>query len=133
MFPKAFSATSVPKADAVNAKFRGWDVKIDRLFFANGQRDPWREATMSADGLKVQSTDRQPIAVSDGFHCSDLSTATGNVDATVKAVQQKALASFHVWLAEDTKHKRSIMDVALETFKGVKVSRSEGSLGAWRF
>lgn len=131
MFPKAFPKPTVPKADKVNKVYRGWNVKIERLFFANGQRDPWREATMSADGLNVRSTDRQPIAVSDGFHCSDLSTATGNVDATVKAVQQKALAAIGGWLAEDAVHKRrSIMDIALETFKGVKVSRSADALGA---
>ena len=131
MFPKAFPKPTIPKAEKVNKDYLGWDVKIERLFFANGQRDPWREATVSADGLNIESTERQTIAVSDGFHCSDLSTATGNVDATVKAVQQKALASIHRWLAEDvTPKRRSVMDIALETLKGVKVSRSVNALGA---
>lgn len=86
---------------------------------------------MSADGLNVQSTDSQPIALSDGFHCSDLSTATGNADTTIKAVQQQALTAIGGWLAEDaTPKRRSIIDLALETFKGMKVSRSVGSLGA---
>lgn len=61
--------------------------------------DPWREATMSADGLNVKSTVSQPIAESNGFHCSDLSTTNGIVDATVKAVQTKALASIKTWMS----------------------------------
>jgi len=39
---------------------------------------------MSAEGLYVQSTTEQPNAVSDGFHCSDFSTASGIADPTIK-------------------------------------------------
>ncbi|KAJ8495908.1 hypothetical protein ONZ45_g12655 [Pleurotus djamor] len=99
MFPKAFPrAPKTIPVQRVNTKYRGWDVKVDRLFFANGLRDPWREATISAQGLNVQSTDLQPIALGDGFHCSDLS-ARSAVDATIAAVQQHALASMKTWLA----------------------------------
>lgn len=69
--------------------------------------DPWREATLSADGQNFQSTPQQPIAVGDGFHCSDLSTANGNVDSTVRAVQVQALASISSWIAEWTPAKVS--------------------------
>ena len=44
------------------------------------------------------STPEQPIALSDSFHTSDMSTANGVVDPTVKAVQVQALASMHEWL-----------------------------------
>ena len=60
--------------------------------------DPWREATLSADGLNKISTSSQPIAESDGFHCSDLLTEN-NADATVASVQVKGLASMKTWLA----------------------------------
>ena len=62
--------------------------------------DPWREATKAADGTHFPSTSEQPLAISDGFHCSDLSTANGNADATVLAVQKQALVSIAGWLAE---------------------------------
>ena len=62
--------------------------------------DPWREATKAASGTHFPSTPDQPLAVSDGFHCSDLSTTNANADATVKAVQQQALKSIAGWLAE---------------------------------
>ncbi|KAF4598845.1 hypothetical protein EYR38_007253 [Pleurotus pulmonarius] len=99
MFPKAFPKPpkTIP-VDRINRAYHGWNVKVDRLFFANGVRDPWREATVSAQGLNVQSTDLQPIAVGDGFHCSDLSARSAS-DATIAAVQTHALASMKTWLA----------------------------------
>ncbi|CAL1700044.1 unnamed protein product [Somion occarium] len=131
MFPKAFPRPPVPKAAQVNKKYKGWNVKVDRLFFANGHRDPWREATVSADGVNVKSTPSQPVAISDGFHCSDLSTANGNVDDTVKQVQQQALTTIKTWLAGGRPAaKQSILDTALDTLKDVKLSRTSGALGA---
>ncbi|KAF8969331.1 serine carboxypeptidase S28-domain-containing protein [Flammula alnicola] len=98
MFPAAFPVPPVPNTLATNTKYRGWNVRIQNLFFANGVRDPWRDATVSADGLNVQSTASQPIAVGDGFHCSDLG-ASAAIDPTIAAVQTKALASMKTWLA----------------------------------
>ncbi len=40
-----------------------------------------------------------PIAVGDGFHCSDLITSSGTVDSTVRAVQVKALGFMKEWLS----------------------------------
>lgn len=121
MFPGAFSEGSTPGADATNAQYGGWDLEVTNLFFANGQRacfircpasrdpwltlcvpftgDPWRDATVSADGLGKASTATQPIAVSDGFHCSDLITEYGEIDATIGAVQQQALDAMASWLS----------------------------------
>ena len=62
--------------------------------------DPWREATTSASGSPAVSTAEEPIGISDGFHCSDLSTTNGKVDSTVLAVQQEALKSIQGWLAD---------------------------------
>lgn len=55
---------------------------------------------MSAETKDVPSTAEQPIAIGDGFHCSDLSTNTGTVDSTIGQVQKEALGYFKVWLAE---------------------------------
>ena len=48
---------------------------------------------------KALSSSQQVIAVSDGFHCSDLLTRNAQVDETVAAVQTQALASMKEWLA----------------------------------
>lgn len=57
---------------------------------------------MNAEGVEIQSTDRQPIVLSDGFHCSDLSAARGASDASIGALHKQALESMHNWLAEFT-------------------------------
>ena len=62
--------------------------------------DPWREATKATSGTHFPSTPDQPLAVSEGFHCSDLLTAQAEADATVKAVQQQGLEAMVGWLAE---------------------------------
>ncbi|KAI0722618.1 hypothetical protein C8Q76DRAFT_855023 [Earliella scabrosa] len=69
------------------------------LFWYNAG-DPWREATKAASETRFSSMRDQPLAVSDGFYCSDLSTTNANADALVKAVQQQALKSIADWLAE---------------------------------
>lgn len=100
MFPQAFSSPPQPTTAKTNAKYDGWNVDIPRLFFANGLRDPWREATVSADGLDKPSTPSTPIFEGDGFHCSDLITDSGIDDPSVAAVQFSALGYMHEWLAE---------------------------------
>lgn len=116
MFPAAFSRPPRVAIERTNRVYKGWDVRLDRLFFANAIRtktftsgpqiyahgnlgDPWKDATISATRINVKSTPQQPIAVSDGFHCSDLGTASGVADSTVRAVQLQALASMKSWLA----------------------------------
>ncbi|KAI0029922.1 serine carboxypeptidase S28-domain-containing protein [Vararia minispora EC-137] len=100
MFPAAFATPPVPPVQKTNAAYGGWDMSVPRLFFATGMRDPWRDATMSADGVTPKGTDPSFIGLSDGFHCSDLSTANGIVDKTVLTVQTTALGKIHEWLQE---------------------------------
>ncbi|KAF9480682.1 hypothetical protein BDN70DRAFT_856398 [Pholiota conissans] len=99
MFPQAFTRPPIPNTALTNAKYQGWDVKIKNLFFANGVRDPWRAATVSAQGLNLPSTAHQPIGLADGFHCSDLGVAA-TIDPSIAAVQTQALASMRRWLAD---------------------------------
>ncbi|CCL98275.1 uncharacterized protein FIBRA_00269 [Fibroporia radiculosa] len=89
---------TAPNVNETNAAYDGWYVNVDRLFFANGLRDPWREATVSADGLGRSSTPWQPIVEGDGFHCSDLLTGNAEVDSTIATVQADGLAAMAAWL-----------------------------------
>jgi len=83
-----------------NLLYKGFSSRANRLFFANGQRDPWREVTMSTDFLPLVSTEQQPIAVaSGGYHCSDLIISYGNVDASIKQVQNLGAAYMAKWVA----------------------------------
>ncbi|TFL04530.1 serine carboxypeptidase S28-domain-containing protein [Pterulicium gracile] len=105
MYPKKFKKPPIINVGPTNAKYKGWRVRKNRLFFANGVRDPWREATVSAQGIEVASTSQMPVAVSNGFHCTDLSVARGAADPTVRAVQQEALRSMNGWLKEEWEPK----------------------------
>ncbi|KAH9839119.1 peptidase S28 [Rhodofomes roseus] len=98
MFPEAFSSPPTPRVNETNAAYQGWFVKSDRLFFANGERDPWRDVTISADGTDFKSTSTQPIVMGDGFHCSDMFAPNGEVDSTIAAVQAQGLATMKSWL-----------------------------------
>ncbi|RDX52320.1 peptidase S28 [Lentinus brumalis] len=100
-FPEKFAnqTNPAPNVDATNKMYGGWFVKSKRLFFANGSRDPWKEATLAADGTNFQSTPDQPLTLSDGYHCSDLGTVNA-ADPTILEVQQQALKSIAGWLAE---------------------------------
>ncbi|KAB5589289.1 hypothetical protein CTheo_7273 [Ceratobasidium theobromae] len=82
-----------------------------RLFSANGKRDPWRKATVSSDFNPRESTDLQPIVVSEGFRTFDLPVRNGAADKMVYAFQQLAVVYFTQWVKEwQTEH--------LETVKG---------------
>ncbi|KAJ8582030.1 hypothetical protein M405DRAFT_831350, partial [Rhizopogon salebrosus TDB-379] len=100
MFPQAFSYPPMPTTAETNMMYAGWNVNVPRLFFATGLRDPWREATLSADGLFKPSTPSMPILEGDGFHCSDLITDNGIDDPTIALVQEAALVYMKDWLAE---------------------------------
>jgi hypothetical protein len=102
MFPQAFAYPPQPTTTETDMMYDGWNVDVPRLFFANGLRDPWREATVSADGLNKPNTTSMPIYEGDGFHCSDLITENGVVDSTVAVVQAAGLMYMKEWLAEWT-------------------------------
>ncbi|KAI0293151.1 peptidase S28 [Multifurca ochricompacta] len=99
MFPAAFSSPPVPDVEKTNNAYGGFYLKADRLFTATGLRDPWRFATVSADGIDVQSAPEQPIVESDAFHCSDLITKNGLADPTVLNVQTQGLKYIGEWLS----------------------------------
>ena len=62
--------------------------------------DPWREATVAANTSPNAGSDSQPHLIGEGFHCSDMLTAEGNVNPSVKAVQQEALQYIAQWLED---------------------------------
>ncbi|KAI0368439.1 peptidase S28 [Pilatotrama ljubarskyi] len=102
-FAEAFNQSapvSFLNALGVNMKYGGWNTTTERLIFVNGQRDPWREATVAADGVSNQGTDLQPHLLGDGFHCSDMIMADGQVSPAIGAAQEKAIEYLRKWLAD---------------------------------
>ncbi|CAK5262516.1 unnamed protein product [Mycena citricolor] len=89
MFPEAFpSPPNIPTAQT-NRVYAGWNVSVPHLFLANGERDPWRYATLSAPGVTTKSTPEQPIVVGQGFHCGDL-CAPSLVEADISGTDRSS-------------------------------------------
>ncbi len=91
--------------DMVNAYTGGWDwTNTTRLMWANGEFDPWRGATVSAEsrpGGPLQSSAQAPVhLIPGGIHCSDLIASNGRVNAGVGAIQQEEVAIMKAWVAE---------------------------------
>ncbi|KAI1436300.1 serine carboxypeptidase S28 [Xylaria sp. CBS 124048] len=80
MFPdtNGFTVGSVRgfTAQHLNMWTHGWDASFERVLFVNGERDPWRSATIAADcrpGGPVNSSDTIPsLIVEKGDHVPDL-------------------------------------------------------------
>ncbi|KAK0200130.1 serine carboxypeptidase S28-domain-containing protein [Desarmillaria ectypa] len=99
-YPEAFSEYPIPNVNRTNTLYGGWSVNNTRLFFANGKRDTWREATVSAVNSTAVSTDTQPIRISNGFHASDLVMRLAAPDHTIVAVQDAFIAYVASWLKD---------------------------------
>ncbi|OSC97649.1 peptidase S28 [Trametes coccinea BRFM310] len=100
-FPEAFSSPPVNLLTAldVNKQYGGWNVTTERLIFVNGRRDPWREATVAADGSTSKGWDLQPHLLEDGYHCNDLLVEESENPVT-KAAQEQAIGYLRTWLAD---------------------------------
>ncbi|EAU84205.2 endoprotease [Coprinopsis cinerea okayama7 len=99
MFPTAFSKTPTPRTDVINQKYKGWNVRVDRVIFVDGARDPWRDTGLSARirTPHVRGRTLQPIYLTNGFHCSDLQLK-GAVDPTIAYARKQTLQHFNRWL-----------------------------------
>ncbi|KDQ08574.1 hypothetical protein BOTBODRAFT_59285 [Botryobasidium botryosum FD-172 SS1] len=126
-FPETFptETSAKPKTSETNFKYQGWDTVAPRLFFANGERDPWRDATVSSDFTFRKSTPENPIAVSDAFHCSDMIIGH-NIDSTVAGVQELAVKQFIEWVKEYKTHSASTAPASVTSATGSKSTGEDG-------
>ena len=62
--------------------------------------DPWRDVTVSAEGLNKANTSMQPIYMSEGFHATDLIMKYGKLDQSVAAVQRAGLEYMKLWVSQ---------------------------------
>lgn len=91
--------------DDVNTYTGGWSVtNTTRLIWANGQFDPWRDATVSSDfrpGGPLVSTPDAPVnVIPGGIHCSDLIYSNALANAGVMAIVNDEIATIKSWVEE---------------------------------
>jgi hypothetical protein len=91
--------------DELNSYTGGWFIdNSTRLTYANGQYDPWREASVSSEfrpGGPLASTAQVPVnVVPGGFHASDLVTRNGAVNAGCQSVINAGVKNIVNWVAQ---------------------------------
>ncbi|ORY61639.1 peptidase S28 [Pseudomassariella vexata] len=89
----------------LNSHTGGWgETDTRRLMYANGQFDPWKDATVSADfrsGGPLESTSQLPVRViPGGGHCSDLYGQNWAFNEEVKAIAEAEVEQMAEWVAE---------------------------------
>ena len=103
--------------ERLNAETGGWHHTDTngRLMYANGQYDPWLDATVSATVSRpegpLESTPELPVRViPGGVHCSDLYGQNWAVNAEVKAIAEAEVEQMAGWVQEfyDRKAKRTV-------------------------
>ena len=92
-------------ASHVNDYTNGWNIgNMTRLLYVNGELDPWREASVSADfrpGGPLVNTAQVPVfAVRGGFHVSDLDMENGRYNAGVRTAQDQVVKQLAAWVKE---------------------------------
>lgn len=93
----------------VNKYTGGWSVKnTKRLMYANGQFDPWRDATVSSvdrPGGPLRSTPNLPVRViPGGMHCSDFYKQNWDVNPETKRIAYEEADNMKQWVNEFYKH-----------------------------
>ncbi|KID93234.1 Peptidase S28, partial [Metarhizium majus ARSEF 297] len=85
----------------------GWhhvDVNTTRLMWVNGEYDPWRPATVSADarpGGPLQSTPEAPVwAIPKAAHCNDMLAQEAVVNPELGQIVDEILATMKTWVDE---------------------------------
>ncbi|KAK4231649.1 hypothetical protein QBC38DRAFT_200927 [Podospora fimiseda] len=93
------------RAKDVNKWTGGWDVtNTTRAMHTNGERDPWRDATLSSifrPGGPLKSTEQLPVRVlKGGQHCSDLYGQNWDVNEDAKKLAEDVLVNMKQWIGE---------------------------------
>lgn len=85
----------------LNTYTKGWDAPYKRVFFVNGEFDPWRSATVSSDYRPegaCNSTDAPVYVVQGGVHVPELLIDEG--DPYTWPVVEAAIKQMGIWLGE---------------------------------
>ncbi|PHH79007.1 hypothetical protein CDD80_5860 [Ophiocordyceps camponoti-rufipedis] len=103
--PKGNATLNSSSVEQVNRKTGGWNQsKTKRLLWVNGEFDPWRPATVSAErrpGGPLESTSEAPVWVVPGAsHCSELPVMNGRVNEGARVAIQGVVRQMKTWVDE---------------------------------
>ncbi|CAK7266705.1 hypothetical protein SEPCBS57363_002225 [Sporothrix epigloea] len=90
--------------NGLNMYTKGWNAKTKRLMWANGQFDPWKDATVSSDfrpqGPLVSTPEAPVHMIPGGIHCTDLIYKNAQVNEDLMAIVQDEIAIMKGWVEE---------------------------------
>lgn len=89
----------------LNKRTLGWDqTNTKRLMWINGQYDPWRPATVSADerpGGPLKSTKDAPVfVIPKAAHCNDYIYYNANANPAAKKIFDSMVKTIVGWVDE---------------------------------
>lgn len=92
-------------AAALNQRTKGWFLEdTKRLFWVNGEFDPWRSASMASEfrpaGPIEPTPDAPSIIIPGGRHCNDLSVKNAVANEGVKKTQDAVIKQIAEWTNE---------------------------------
>lgn len=102
MFPGVFTPSKVIDVEKLNKRYHGWNLQVDRLFLTSAHRDPWRDATVFAPGIRESrvSTPLRPNLIGEGFHCSEFKLSNGDANPGVRDRQKQVISAMVRWLPD---------------------------------
>lgn len=87
-----------------NMYTKGWNAKTKRLMWANGQFDPWKDATVSSDfrpqGPLISTPEAPVYMIPGGIHCTDLIYKNAEDNDDLMAIVQEEVATMKGWVDE---------------------------------
>ncbi|ORY04434.1 peptidase S28 [Basidiobolus meristosporus CBS 931.73] len=97
---KIFGRKMNPSIAQFNRKHKGWNVRTSRIFYADGQIDPWRKLSVNSPyAPKRTSKPANPLFVIEkGSHCTDLGSDSPFDSKSLKDVRKSEVESFKKWM-----------------------------------
>ncbi|KAK9728182.1 hypothetical protein K7432_001291 [Basidiobolus ranarum] len=97
---KIFGRKMTPNIKKFNREHKGWHVRTSRIFYADGEIDPWRKLSVnSPHAPKRQSKPSNPLAViKKGSHCTDLGSDSPFDTQSLKDTRKAQVETFKKWM-----------------------------------
>ncbi|ORX96487.1 peptidase S28 [Basidiobolus meristosporus CBS 931.73] len=97
---KIFGKKMTPEITKFNRQHHGWHVRTPKIFYTDGQIDPWRKLSVnSPNAPKRHDKPSSPLVViTKGSHCTDLGTNATTDTQSLKDARQREVEAFKKWM-----------------------------------
>ncbi|KAG0175495.1 hypothetical protein DFQ28_000083 [Apophysomyces sp. BC1034] len=107
MCPLFFGAGNVPaqpRWKEINEEYGGWNVKLTKAIFIDGEWDPWRTLSVQSPNAPDRSTwhekDVHYVILPKSVHCWDVYSGRSSLPSSIKNVHKLMHDTLKTWLDE---------------------------------